>query len=372
VIEMLKIMTSTVIYFLLLVPNAVSLVPDLFGEFFSLPKLNESPTKLGQSELVSPVPLGMGTWSWGNKLLWGYDEKQDESISAAWRSAVDGGIRFFDTGDSYGTGKLEGRAESLLGQCRIESSAQGICYGTKLALYPWRQTPDSFVDALKASLMRMQRDKIEIACAHWSASNYFPPQDKALLEGLARCYEYGLCDAVGLSNFGPNTLRKANAFFKKKGIPIAINQFQFSLLSTKPEHSGLIDTCQELGITPVAYSPLALGALVVTPDSAIKSPRQVESLPRRFLFSAVRPGATDLLMVINDIAQQRRKTPAQVCLNWTISKQCLPIVGARTPERVLENLGACGWRLDCNEVDALDLAAASVRKKATQNIFMTA
>ncbi|KAJ8611372.1 hypothetical protein CTAYLR_006482 [Chrysophaeum taylorii] len=321
--------------------------------------------RLGQTNLYSPIPLGVGTWAWGNKLLWGYDETQDELIKDTWKAAVDGGVSFFDTGDSYGTGKLEGRAEVLLGECRRrrDRRRRGLAYGTKLAVYPWRQSADSFVDALRASLGRFQLDKVEIAQAHWSAANYFPSQDRALLEGLARCYELDLCDSVGLSNFGPKTLAKAAAFFADRGVPVAVDQVQFSLLSTQPEQTGLLDACRDLGITPVAYSPLALGALAASDNKPAG--------PRGFLFDQVLPGATRLTGLLRDIGKSRRKTPAQVALNWTICKGCLPIVGARSPERMRQNLGACGWRLSDAEVGALDDAARAAKKKATQNIFMT-
>lgn len=275
---------------------------------------------------------------------------------------MQGGISFFDTGDSYGTGQLEGRAEQLLGQCRGDAK---VIYGTKLAVYPWRQSADSFVDALRASLKRFGSGKVEIAQAHWSARNYWPPQDKALLEGLARCYELGLCDSVGLSNFGPNALADAADFFRARGVPVAVNQVQFSLLSTQPEQTGLLDLCRDLDITPVAYSPLALGAL------ADPAPDRYPSGPRRFLFNQVLPGATRLTGTIRDIANERSKSSAQVALNWVICKGCVPIVGARTPERIRDNIAACGWRLDASEVRALDDAARSATKTATQNIFMT-
>ena len=331
---------------------------------FEMPFI-ERGMRLGSSRLVSKVPLGLGTWSWGNKVLWGYDESQDLAIAETWRAAVDSGIRFFDTGDSYGTGALEGRAEALLGECREKSKVEDLVYGTKLAAYPWRLRGDSFVEALRASLARTQLETIEIAQAHWSTRNYFPLQDKAILEGLAKCYDLNLCKAVGLSNFGPEALRDAKRFFDDRGVPVAVNQVQFSLLSTRPEDTGLLAACAELGVTPVAYSPLALGALASQGTS--KRPKG----PRGFLFDQVLPGATELTGLLAEIAKNRRKTTAQVALNWTICKGCLPIVGARTPERIKENLGACGWRLSEAEVYALDAAAQQATKKATQNIFMT-
>ena len=95
--------------------------------------------------------LGFGTWAWGNKLLWGYDTDDDPQLQAAFNAAVrqqnpfDNSRIFFDTGDSYGTGKLEGQAEALLGRFRAESRGPDrAVIGTKLAVYPTRLTAQSF------------------------------------------------------------------------------------------------------------------------------------------------------------------------------------------------------------------------------------
>ena len=157
-----------------------------------------TPLPLGDGIRVSR--LGFGTWAWGNKLLWGYDPADDPQLQQAFEAAVkrsspfDTSRVFFDTGDSYGTGALEGRAEALLGRFRAESSGPDrAAIGTKLAIYPTRLTGRSFEDACSASLARMGRDQIELAQAHWSAKNFQPWQEPALWDGLARCYEADLC-----------------------------------------------------------------------------------------------------------------------------------------------------------------------------------
>jgi pyridoxine 4-dehydrogenase len=61
-------------------------------------------------------PMGIGTWAWGNQLLWGYEEEMDEELQRVFNFAISKGINFFDTADSYGTGKLNGRSELLLGK----------------------------------------------------------------------------------------------------------------------------------------------------------------------------------------------------------------------------------------------------------------
>ena len=70
--------------------------------------------------------MGLGTWAWGNKFLWGYDETMDQELQEVFNLAVNSGVNFFDTADSYGTGRLNGRSELLLG--RFIRSFPGICF----------------------------------------------------------------------------------------------------------------------------------------------------------------------------------------------------------------------------------------------------
>lgn len=328
---------------------------------------------LGPSALpvgdVSCSPLGFGTWSWGNKLLWGYDEAADATLQAAFDEALGGGSRrfFFDTGDSYGTGALEGRAETLLGQFRRESVRPDSCVvGTKLAVYPNRLTGASFEAACRASLARMGRERLEVVQAHWSAQNFQPWQEPALWDGLARCHEAGLANAVGTSNFGPRQLEKVNAYWRERGVPHAVNQVQLSLLSTLPVDSGLLDVCAELGVTPIGYSPLGLGILSGKYDLD-----RLPDGPRGLIFKALLPSCQPLLGTLREAAAARGVSMSAVAIAWAMSKGCLVIVGMKSPEQVRDNLAATTFQLSGAEVDELE-AAAKQAKQATQNIFQTA
>lgn len=314
----------------------------------------------------------MGTWAWGNKLLWGYEEEADPVLEAAFRRVISGHPFdnrrfFFDTGDSYGTGALEGRAEVLLGRFRRDlRKPRRAVIGTKLAVYPWRLSGQSFEQACRASLRRMGQDRIELVQAHWSAANFQPWQEPALWDGLARCYETGLADAVGTSNFGPKQLRKANTYWSARGVPHTANQVQFSLLSTLPLENGLLQECAEIGITPIGYSPLALGLLSGKYDLD-----NLPAGPRGVLFRQILPGLAPLLDCLRSIATARTKSMSQVALNWTMRQGVVAIVGIRTVEQASDNLGALGWSLTDAEMDALTEEAKRVPRKATQNIFQT-
>ena len=85
--------------------------------------------------------IGLGTWSWGNKLFWNYKSSNDDELRATYNEALKRGFDLIDTADSYGTGNLQGRSESLIGQFLLDTPSamkKRIQVATKLAPYPWR------------------------------------------------------------------------------------------------------------------------------------------------------------------------------------------------------------------------------------------
>ena len=313
--------------------------------------------------------LGCGTWAWGNRLLWDYDPSMDTQLQEVFNICVSNGVTLFDTGDSYGTGKLKGRSETLLGKFYGEYQGvnkNNICLATKLAPYPWRLTRGSMVAAGKASAERFGRN-IDLVQMHWSTANYFPWQEWQLLDGLADLYEKGLVKGVGLSNYGAKRLKKVYQKFKTRGIPITTLQVQYSLLSTYPvTELGVKEVSDELGIKLIAYSPLGLGLLTGKYTAENRPPGL-----RGWVCKQILPGARSLLTCLEAIAKARNKTMAQVALNWCICKGTIPIPGAKNPEQAKQNIGALGWYLDGGEVTELDKAAAKVSKPMVQNIFQT-
>ncbi|MBW4646723.1 MAG: aldo/keto reductase [Goleter apudmare HA4340-LM2] len=323
------------------------------------------------SQALSLLPaMGCGTWAWGNQLLWGYNESMDDQLQAVFNLCVSNGVTLFDTGDSYGTGRLNGRSELLLGRFAREYQGinkEHICIATKLAAYPWRWTRQSMVLAGKASAQRLGRN-VDLVQMHWSTANYAPWQEERLLDGLADLYEQGLVKGVGLSNYGPKRLQHVHQKFAERGVPITTLQVQYSLLSTYPvTELGLKEVCDRLGIKLIAYSPLALGLLTGKYSERGPFPQGIRGLLFRQLLPKIRP----LSACLQEIAQSRNKTMSQVAINWCICKGTIPIPGAKSVEQAQENIGALGWQLDSSEITALDQAAASTDKKMVQNIFQT-
>lgn len=319
---------------------------------------------------LSLPSMGCGTWAWGNQLLWGYNESMDDQLQAVFNLCVSNAVTLFDTGDSYGTGRLNGRSELLLGRFNREyvgSGKENICIATKLAAYPWRWTRQSMVKACKSSAQRLGRN-VDLVQMHWSTANYAPWQEGELLDGLGDLYEQGLVKGVGLSNYGPKRLKQVQKKFAERGVPITTLQVQYSLLSTYPvTQLKLKDLCDELGIKLIAYSPLALGLLTGKYSEQGPLPKGIRGL----LFRQILPGMRSLLACLQEVAESRNKTMSQVAINWCICKGTIPIPGAKSVEQARENIGALGWQLDGNEIAELDRAATNADKKMVQNIFQT-
>lgn len=321
-----------------------------------------------QNPLIFPE-MGCGTWAWGNRLLWDYQTTMDSDLNAAFDHCLSQGVTLFDTGDSYGTGRLSGQSEKLLG--RFRAAYQGpyqdqICLATKLAPYPWRLTRQSMFRAGKASASRL--GQLNLVQLHWSTANYLPWQEGPLLDGLADLCEQDIAGGVGLSNFGPKRLRWAHQRLSNRGIKIQTLQVQYSLLSTYPVTKlGLKEVCDEFSIRLIAYSPLALGLLT----GKYQRPEDLPKGLRRFALGQILPGVKPLLSTLQAVAEEKGKTMAQVALNWCLCKGTLPIPGAKTLQQAQQNTGALGWRLGEGEVSALDAAAASCEKQMVQNIFQS-
>ncbi|WCJ32457.1 NAD(P)-linked oxidoreductase superfamily protein [Euphorbia peplus] len=319
---------------------------------------------------MSVSPMGFGTWAWGNQVLWGYQQSMDNELQETFNLALDNGINLFDTADSYGTGRLNGQSERLLGQFIREfpgkQRQEDIVIATKFAAYPWRLTPGQFVNACRSSLERLQVEQIGIGQLHWSTANYAPLQELALWDGLVAMYEQGLVRAVGVSNYGPKQLVKIHDYLKVRGVPLCSAQVQFSLLSMGKDQMEIKQVCDSLGVRLIAYSPLGLGMLTGKYTSST-----LPFGPRALLFKQILPGLDPLLSALREISQKRRKTVPQVAINWCICNGAIPIPGVKSVKQAKDNLGALGWRLSSDELLQLEYAASECPRKMIQNIFQT-
>jgi len=158
-------------------------------------------------------------------------------------------------------------------------------------------------------------------------------------------------EAVGVSNYNADQLRRAHDVLAKRGIPLTSNQVPYSLINRKIENNGVLQACQERNVQIIAYSPIGQGML-----TGKYSEQNPPSGTRRFLYSTkflrkIKP----LQAKLKEIgAAHGGKSAAQVALNWVICKGAIPIPGAKNRRQAEENAGALNWRLSEEEVRTLD------------------
>tara|TARA_Y100001968_G_C19310852_1_gene694086 strand:- start:136 stop:1107 length:972 start_codon:yes stop_codon:yes gene_type:complete len=319
--------------------------------------------------------IGFGTWAWGNQILWGYDSNQDDKIlEDTFNKAIKGGLSLVDTADSYGTGILNGRSETLLGEFieKLPSKQiQKINITTKLAPYPWRLGRKGFQKAFEASKRRLKGhlDRVQL---HWSTSRYFPWQEEALIENLGDLIESERIQEIGVSNLGPERLLYIHNTLKKRGIKLKSLQVQLSLLSPQRVtyfNANIGKICKELNIDIIAYSPLSLGILSVPPGYKNKNKRI--TFLRNRIFNEILPASIDLRKLMEEIAKGNNASQSQVALNWCRANGAIPIPGLRNPSHAEDAIKALSWNLSKKEKAKLDELSENCKIRMPNNPFQS-
>lgn len=295
-------------------------------------------------------PLGVGTWQWGDRMLWGFGRGYSEDdVRQAFEVSVEAGLDFYDTAEVYGFG----RSEKLLGKFARTTSGPLIT-ATKFFPFPWRLSRKRLAAALRRSLKRLGMTRVDLYQMHWP----FPGVSiESWMGAMADCFDDGLIRAVGVSNYNAEQTKRAHAALADRGIPLASNQIPYSMLHRHPERNQLLETCQKLNVTVIAYSPLEQGLLTgkYTPGHPPPGVRG------RRLKPGYLENLTPVIGLMREIGSgYDDKSPAQVALNWVMCKGAVPIPGAKNSRQARENAGALGWRLSEGEVEALDKASAAL------------
>ncbi len=308
--------------------------------------------------------MGLGTWAWGDKSTWGmnaYDPSYNfDTIHEAYRASVDAGITFLDTAEAYGNGESE-RIISRLLQEDSGHRAQ-IVIATKFIPFPWKVAVGSaLMTSLKASLQRLQMPSVHLYQIHGPISLR---SHAAMAEALAAAHRVGLLKAVGVSNYSEKEMRAIHAELAQRGVALATNQVEYSLLRTWPESTGLLRACKELGVVLLAYSPLGMGRLTgkYTASNPPPGKRNFSDFP----MAEIDPIIAELRRIGE---RHGGKTPSQVALNWIICKGAVPIPGAKNKAQAEQNAGALGWRLTAEEVAALDAVSKRGQRKLMHRVW---
>lgn len=301
-------------------------------------------TILGHSSIeINRIGLGcMGM----SEFYGSFDEH--ESINTL-HKAVDLGVNFFDTADMYGWGaneRLIGKAFKERWDKIILATKFAVMRGANGEFLGLNGKPEYIRQACEQSLKNLGTDAIDLYYMHRKDPKV---EIEEIVGAMSELVAQGKVKYLGLSEVDAPTLRRAHAVH-----PITALQTEYSLWSREPEKE-ILEVCKELGITFVAYSPLGRGFLT----GAIKERADLEkndwrlTLPR-FTDEAIKENLK-FVEVIDQIAQNKNATKAQVALAWVLSQsdEIVAIPGTRKVHRLEENLGAFNIELTKSDLDMI-------------------
>ena len=308
--------------------------------------------QIGRSGLSAPF-LGLGTWAIGGGTWWG-DNDDTQSVNAI-RTAVEQGIAWVDTAPIYGLY----HSEEVVGEALRQIDRDKVILSTKCGL-EWRhETPvlhkvvdgvsvyrdlsaQSIIEDVEGSLKRLGTDHLDVLYTHWQSPDFGLYPLEETVEALMKLKEQGKIRAIGAANVTADIIRG----YCKYG-QLDVIQEKYSLLTRRIEKQ-LLPTCKELGVSIQAYSPLEQGLLTgkVTMETTYPEGNTRNSNP------SYQPGrraqAIKLLDGWADLTEKYHCTTAQLVI--ALTAKMIPglhvLCGARTPEQVLDNVGALNLKLD--------------------------
>jgi aryl-alcohol dehydrogenase-like predicted oxidoreductase len=274
------------------------------------------------------------------------------------RAAFDRGVTFYDAAEAYGPHEVE----RILGE-GVAPFRHKIAIATKFGFDIDFETgtrraglnsrPDHIKPVVEAMLKRLRTDRIDLLYQH-RVDPQVPIEDVAgaINDLMAR----GKVLHWGLSEMGPNTLRRAHV-----ALPVSAVQSEYSMLWRGPEQQ-VLPICQELGIGFVPWSPLGVGFLTGAIDMRTRfADGDIRKSESRFAPENL-PHNLALVDLLKKWAEPKRATPAQVALAWLMAQKpwVVPIPGTTQMAHMIENTGATTVRFTPTELSELNAAVAAI------------
>jgi aryl-alcohol dehydrogenase-like predicted oxidoreductase len=312
------------------------------------------PTRSLGKTVIQVTPIGLGVMELAGSGF--FPNLPQAEKNAIIQAALDGGINWFDTAEIYGFGVSE---KALADGLKAAGKHPGdVVIATKW--WPLLRTAGNIPLSISNRLRFLDDFPIDLYYIHQA---YGLSSPEAEMNAMADLVEAGKIRSVGISNFGPERMRRAHAALEKRGFPLAANQVHYSLLHRKIETDGTLETAKELGITITAYTPLASGLLTGkyhrNPD-LLKSKSFIWRGRMQRQLEPSRP----VVAALEEIASKYQVTAAQVALNWVINfsgEIVVTIPGATKPKQAAESAGAMQFKLTDEELARLDELTRSFR-----------
>jgi len=308
---------------------------------------------LGRTD-IRVTPIGLGTWQFSKqKNMAGrfWPALEDNLIARIVSLSIAGGINWFDTAEVYGGGESEkalSRALRAAGRKRGE-----VIVATKW--WPAFRFASNIGKTIDERIKLLDPYHIDLYQVHqpWSFSG-----ETAEMTQMTELVNRKLIKAVGVSNFSAQKMGNSWKVLQKSGIPLASNQVRYSLLDRSIESNGVMELAKKLGVTIIAFSPLAQGLVT---GKFHDNPELLKNIGLRKYNPQFKPAGLEksrpVVNMVKELAEKYNVPPAQVALNWVIQfngDTVVAIPGATKEAHVKENCGAMSFRLSDEDIARLD------------------
>jgi aryl-alcohol dehydrogenase-like predicted oxidoreductase len=309
--------------------------------------------RLGKTDIeISPIGLGCWQFSGGHGLVGRYWPVLDRAtVRAIVEGSLEAGVSWFDTAEAYGGGESERALTEALRE--LGRKPGEVVLATKWM--PFLRTARSITRTIDRRREALGEYPIDLYQIH---NPYSLSSIEAQLREMAALAREGRIRAIGVSNFSEEQMRRAHRLLAEEGIPLASNQVRYSLLHREIESNGVLEAARELGVTIIAYSPLAQGLLA---GAYHDDPQRIRERPgMRKHLKAFRPEELErtrpLIEELRWIAAAHETSPAEVALSWLLSahgEAVVTIPGASSAEQARRNARAMDLRLSEEEIEKL-------------------
>ena len=310
--------------------------------------------RCGKSGLLLPQ-ISLGLWhNFGSV----DDFKNGESIV---KSAFENGITHFDLANNYGP--IPGSAETNFGKI-LKNNFKGnlrdeIVVSTKAGYTMWDGPYGDWgsrkylLSSLDQSLKRMDLDYVDIFYSH-----RFDPETplEETMMALDHAVRSGKALYAGISNYNPKQTKKATKILKQLGTPCLIHQAKYSMFVREPE-KGLLDVLEKKGVGCIAFSPLAQGLLTDKYLNGIPKNSRAFNPNGRLNVAEVSDEKVQKIKALNEIAQQRGQSLAQMALAWLMKDNRITsvLIGASSVNQLKNNLESLqGLDFSNSELDVIE------------------
>jgi aryl-alcohol dehydrogenase-like predicted oxidoreductase len=307
--------------------------------------------ELGKTGIkVSPIGLGVMQFSGSQGIyrMMMSDIPQEEKNQII-QAALDGGINWFDTAELYGKGRSE---RSLAAGLKAAGKADNeVIVCTKW--WPLLRTASSIPRTIEDRLRFLSPYTIDLYMVHNPAS-LSAVEDE--MNAMADLVEAGKIRSVGVSNFTPQQMGRAQIALQLRGLKLAVNQVHYSLLHRNIEHNGVLQAAKDFGVTIVSWGPLGSGLLT---GKYHRDAEILAQIPRgkRFRLGRQVEASRPIVAELEKLAEKYQATPAQIALNWLINfsgESVVAIPGASKVKQAVESAGTMKFKLSADDLALLD------------------